>query len=175
MIIRPLPMTDVNIPVAIDGMMPIHRFLSDFGMFSSLRNMLSQNHARPLMKRIDFMQQVTLYLPEVAALIKESDFGILQQEMRAMKLATEQALLRFDFPAVRKHLMLIGNLFEHADSELREAIHVSYLEGLLLGATSPAHQEARRLLSQPMEDALKQSELRRGILQRARQSQSQIA
>ena len=157
MIIRPLPVTDMNSPVAIDGMMPIHRFLSDFHMFSSLRNMLSQNHARPLMKRIDFMHQITLYLPEVAGLIREHDFGILHKEMAAMKQATQNALMRFDFPAVRKHLMLLGNLFEHADSELREAIHSIYLEGLLLGETSPAHQEARRQLSQAMEEALKQS------------------
>jgi hypothetical protein len=157
---RPLSMPDADAPITIDGMMPVHRFLSDFKMYASLRRMLSVSHARPLMTRLDFMQQITLYLPEVSVLIEESDFGILHLEVGALKLATRQALRQFDFGRVRRHLFLVGNLFEHADAELREAILVSYLEPLFLGETSIAHIEARSLLSQPMEEALRQSELR---------------
>lgn len=168
MIIRPLPMTDNGTPVTIDSMMPIHRFLSDFRMYTTLRRMLTQSQARPLMKRLDFMQQVTLYLPEVAALIEESDFGILRREVGALKLATQQALRQFDFARVRRHLFLAGNLFEHADAELRDALQHCYLEPLFLGETSPPYLEARSLLSKPMEEALRQCELRHGILQQLR-------
>lgn len=165
MIIRPLPMPDTDTPIAIDGTMPIHRYLSDFRMFTTLRRMLSQSQARPLMKRIDFMQQVTLYLPEVAALIEERDFGVLHQEVGALRFATQQALRQLDFTRVRRHLSLLGNMFEHADAELHEAIKTSYLEALFLGETSSAHLEARSMLSKPMEQALRQAELRYGILQ----------
>lgn len=168
MIIRPLPTPHASEPVAIDGMMPIHRFLSDYQMFTTLRRMLTQSRAKPLMKRIDFMQQVALYLPEVAALIKESDFGILRQEVGALKLATQQALRQLDFTRVRRHLFLSGNLFEHGDAELRAAIQESYLEPLFLGENTPVYLEARSLLSKPMEEALRQCELRHGILQQLR-------
>lgn len=168
MIIRPLPTPGNSTTVAIDNMMPLHHFLSDFHMFTTLRRMLSQHQAKPLMKRLDFMHQITLYLPEVAALIGENDFGKLHQEIGALKRATQQALLRMDFTRVRRHLYLVGNLFEHADDELRTAIESSYLEALFIGETSPVYREARSLLSKPMADALHQAELRHGIIRQLR-------
>jgi hypothetical protein len=165
---RPLHVPDAQTPITIDGMLPIQRFLSDFRMYASLRQMLAHSRARPLMTRLDFMQQITLYLPEVSALIEESDFGILHLEVGALKLATRQALRQYDFGRVRRHLFLVGNLFEHADAELREALHLSYLEPLFLGETSIAHREARSLLSKPMEEAVRQSELRFFVAERAR-------
>lgn len=163
---------DYQNPVAIDGMLQIQRFLSDFRMYDALRQMLSHRHVRPLMTRLDFMQQITLYLPEVSALIEESDFGILHLEIGAFKLATRQALRQSDFGRVRRHLFLVGNLFEHADAELRDALHLSYLEPLFLGETSIAHREARTLLSKPMEEALRQSELRFSIVKQVRSQQT---
>lgn len=168
MMIRPLPMADNASPITVDGMTPLHRFLSDYQLFVSLRRMLAQRQAKPLMTRIDFMQQITLYLPEVAALIEERDFGLLPQEVGALKRATQQALRRFDFPQVRRHLSLVGNLFEHGDGELRTALLTAYIEALFLDDHSPAHQEARDLLSRPLEEALRQAEMRKGILQRLR-------
>ena len=160
----PLSAPEVEPAVSIDGTLPIRRFLSDFRKFTSLRSMLSKKQSRPQMTRLDFMQQVALYLPEVSALIEESDFGILHLEVGALKLATRQALRQFDLGRIRRHLFLAGNLFEHADAELREALLVSYLEPLFLDETSIAHLEARSLLSQPMEEALRQSEMRFAML-----------
>lgn len=161
----PLPVSETDTPVTIDGMLPIRRFLSDFRKFASLRSILSKKHSQPLMTRLDFMQQVALYLPEVSALIEESDFGILHLEVGALKLATRRALRQFDLSRIRRHLFLVGNLFEHANTELREAILVSYLEPLFLGETSIAHAEARILLSQPMEEALRRSEMHFAMLE----------
>jgi hypothetical protein len=161
----PLPVVEADTPSNIDGMLSIRRFLSDFRKFTSLRSMLSKKQSRPLMTRLDFMQQIALYLPEVSELIEESDFGILHLEVGALKLATRQALRQFDLSRIRRHLFLAGNLFEHADIELREAILVSYLEPLFLGETSIAHAEARALLSQPMEQVLRQSELHFAMLE----------
>lgn len=132
----------------------------DFKTFSSLRRMVSHQHGKPLLKRGDFMKQITLYLPEVAARIEENDFGIVHLEIGAMKLATREAFARSDFATVRKHLQLVAELFDRADAELYEAIRVSYLEALFLGETSAAHIVARGMLSRTMENVLRQSELR---------------
>ena len=143
-----------------DGVLQPFEHLQDFKTFASLRRMVSHQNSKPLIKRADFMKLVTLYLPEVAARIEESDFGILHLEMGAMKLATKDAFARSDFATVRKHLLLIADMFDRADAELYDAIRVSYLEAIFLGETSAAHIVARGMLSKPMENALRQAELR---------------
>lgn len=138
---------------------PAESFL-DFKTFMSLRRMVGHQQKKPLIGRADFVKQLTLYLPEVAERIEESDFGIVHLEVGALKLATREAILKRDFAAVSDHLSVIIDVFDRADKELYEAICVSYLEALFLGETSAAHVEARRLLSRQMESVLKQSEFR---------------
>lgn len=110
------------------------------------------------MGRDEFIRHVTLHLPEVAARIEEDDFGILHLEMGAMKLATRDALLRYDFHTVRRHFAFIAYLFAHADNALQDAIRISYLEGLLLDETAPGYARARRHLPDLLEEALRHSE-----------------
>ena len=125
-----LPRTDLTVA---DGVLQPFEHLLDFKTFASLRRMVSHQQSKPLIKRADFMKQVTLYLPEVAARIEESDFGIVHLEMGAMKLATKDAIASRDFATVRKHLLLIAELFDRADAELYDAIRISYLEGSVSG------------------------------------------
>lgn len=153
---RVLPRNDLH---ASDDVVQPFEHLPDFKAFASLRRMVAHQQSKPLLRRTDFMKQVTLYLPEVAARIEESDFGIVHLEAGAMKLATRDAIVHYDFAAVRKHLSLIANLFDRADTELYEAIRISYLEALFLGETAAAYREARSMLSRPMENALRQAEL----------------
>lgn len=152
-----LPHSDL--PVA-DGVIQPFEHLLDFRTFASLRRMVTHQQSKPLIKRTDFMKQVTLYLPEVAARIEESDFGVVHLEVGAMKLATRDAFASSDFATVRKHLSLLADLFDRADDELYEAIRISYLEALFLNEVSAAHIVARSMLSRPMENALRQAELR---------------
>jgi hypothetical protein len=152
-----LPRTNLTIA---DGVLQPFEHLLDFKTFASLRRMVSHQQSKPLVKRADFMKLVTLYLPEVAERIEESDFGIVHLEIGAMKLATKEAFARSDFATVRKHLLLIADLFDRADAELYDAIRISYLEALFLGDTSAAHIVARGMLSKAMENALRQAELR---------------
>lgn len=154
---RTFPSTELPIP---DSIMQPFELLLDFKAFSSLRRMVAHQQNKPLLKRSDFMKQMTLYLPEVAARIEESDFGIVHLEVGAMKLATRQAILGRDFATVRKHLFLVNELFDRADTELYEAIRISYLEALFLEEISPEFMEARSMLAKPIENVLRQSELR---------------
>ncbi|MBU1425061.1 MAG: hypothetical protein KJ681_05495 [Gammaproteobacteria bacterium] len=147
-------------PTVTDAVLQSFEHLLDFKAFASLRRMVTHQQSKPLIKRSDFMKLVTLYLPEVAAHIDESDSGIVHLEIGAMKLATRDALARSDFATVRKHLFLIADLFDRADAELYEAIRISYLEAIFLGDTSAAHIVARGMLSNAMENALRQAESR---------------
>jgi hypothetical protein len=152
-----LPRTHLSLA---DGTLQTLEHLLDFKTFASLRRMVSHQQSKPLIKRTDFMKMVTLYLPEVAERIEESDFGIVHLEIGAMKLATQDAFARCDFATVRKHLFLIADLFDRADAELYDAIRISYLEALFLADTSAAHIVARGMLSKPMENILRQAERR---------------
>ena len=58
----------------------------DFKTFASLRRMVSHQQSKPLLRRADFLKQITLYLPEVAARIEESDFGVLHLEVGASEI-----------------------------------------------------------------------------------------
>ena len=151
-----LPRADM---IPADGVLQPFEQLFDFKTFASLRRMVSHQQSKPLLRRADFMKQITLYLPEVAARIEESDFGVLHLEVGAMKLATKDAIASRDFASVRKYLMLVAEFFDRADAELYDAIRVSYLEGLFLEENSPSFAEARKLLSRTMENVLRQSEL----------------
>jgi len=143
----------------IDGVQQPFEQLLDFKTFASLRRMVAHQQYKPLIKRSDFMKQVTLYLPEVAARIEESDFGVTHLEVGAIKLATRDAIVKRDFSMVRRYLYWITDLFDRADAELYDAIRISFLEALFLDETSAAYLEARSMLSKSMENVLRQSEL----------------
>ncbi len=148
-----------DLPIT-DGFVQPFEPMLDFKTFASLRRMVAHQQSKPLVKRADFMKQVTLYLPEVAARIEENDFGIVHLEVGAMQLATRDAFARSDFNTIRRHLSLIADVFDRADDELYEAIRISYLEALFLDEVSAAHIVARSMLSKPMENALRQAESR---------------
>lgn len=151
------PLVDLTVA---DGTMQPFEHLLDFKTFASLRRMVTHQQSKPLVKRADFMKMVTLYLPEVAARIEESDFGIVHLEVGALKLATKEAIAGRDYATVRRYLFLISDLFDRADAELYDAFCISYLEGLFLDETSTAYMEARSMLSKPMENILRHAELR---------------
>ncbi len=142
-------------------------FRFNFGIFAALRAKFhGRAHATPVtvMTRTDFIHHVMLHMPEVAARIEEDDFGILNLEVAAMKLATRDAIECYDFHTVRRHFSLLGYLLEHADKELHNAILVSYLEALFLDNASPEYLNARSLLSANLADALKRIELHFKVL-----------
>lgn len=143
-------------------------FRFNFGVFSALRQKSQhRNRAEPVtvMGRADFIHHITLHMPEVSARIEEDDFGVLHLEMGAMKLATRDAILRYEFHTVRRHFSFIGYLLEHANKELHDAIRVSYLEGLFVGEMLPEFRNARSLLTANLEDVLQKAELRYRLLE----------
>ncbi len=142
-------------------------FRFNFSVFSTLREkLLDRIHEVPVtvMTRADFMHHVMLHMPEVAARIEEDDFGVLNLEVAAMKLATLDAIARYELHTVRRHFSFMSYLFEHADKELHDAILVSYVEALFLDNPASEFMNARSLLPESLKDALKTSELRFRLL-----------
>jgi len=147
--------------------LPAQDFRLNFNMFSAMRQALRvRGPAMPItiMGRADFIHYITLNLPEVSSRIEEDDFGVLHLEMGAMKLATREAIGRYEFHTVRRHFSFIAYLFEHADSELYDAIMISYLENLFVGEAIPEYEHARSLLPKSLAEALKKAELRLALL-----------
>ncbi len=143
-------------------------FRFNFGLFSAMRKAVQgQRASMPItvMGRADFIHHVTLHLPEVSVRIEEDDFGVLHLEMGAMKLATRDAIRRYELHTVRRHFAFIAYLFEHADKELHDAIRVSYLEQLFIGEETPDYEHARGLLPRNLAEALKKLDLRYALLE----------
>lgn len=135
-------------------------FQLDFKTFTSLRRMSMHQQGKRQINRADFVRQLTLYLPDVAARIDENDFGIVHLEVGVMKLATREAIMNGRSSTVQSHLNLISDLFDRADAELRDAIRISYLEALFLNEIAAEYLLARGMLSRPLENALRQTESR---------------
>ncbi len=146
---------------------PWHDFRVSFKTFAAMRHALhGRQTSAPvtIMGRADFVHHVALHLPDVSARIAEDDFGILHLEMGAMKLATRDAILRYELHTVRRHFSFIAYLYEHADNELYGAIMISYLEALFIHEFAPEYANARSLLPSNLAEALKRAERRAGLL-----------
>lgn len=131
---------------------------SDYATVSSLRRMALHQQPKPLILSSEFNDLILQHLPEVAAFLDESDLGYLHLEVGALKQATRKAFEQSNFASVRKHLLLVADLFERADASLYDALRISYLEALFLNETTAAHIVARGMLSAAMENALRQAE-----------------
>lgn len=145
-----------------------HRHTMDFKTFCSLRRMVAHQRKQWAVGCADFMQLLTLHLPEVAEHVDESDFGYIHLEVGVLKLASHAAIQCRDTSELLRHLILVSDLFGRAEPALRDALRVSYLEALFMDETGPAFSAARCMLPNTMETMLRESEMR---MQRMRTAQ----
>ncbi len=101
-----------------------------------------------------FAGYLAIHFPEVVAGIEEADLGVLHLEAGALKAATRDAILRRDWPTVSRHFAFVDSVLEIADTELHEAIGISYLVNLLYNETSINFAKARTLLPKRLAVAL---------------------
>lgn len=133
----------------------------DFKTFCSLRRMVAHQRKKWAVGSADFMQLLTLHLPEVAEHVDESDFGYIHLEVGVLKLATRTAIECRDASALLRHFILVSDLLGRGEAELRDALRISYLEALFLGEAGPEFLAARSMLPDMMEKLLRESEARR--------------
>lgn len=129
----------------------VPRLQLDYNTFYELHNFL-RTRATSQTGVSRFAGYLAMYLPEVAALITEDDFGILHMEVGAITRATREAIDNGDWQTVRAHFAFINDLFERAGAELRDAIRVSYLSMLLHDELTPNDVQASRLLPKVLAD-----------------------
>ena len=86
-LIQPIP----NTTAILGRIMPANHSLVDFKIFHSLRMSL-HSRAESNIGRTEFICQLTLYFPEIAALIDEDDFGVLHLEIGALTMITKEAI-----------------------------------------------------------------------------------
>ncbi len=101
-----------------------------------------------------FAGDLAIHFPDVAASIDEADYGVLHLEVGEFKLATRKAIQGRDWPTVRAHFEFVDSLLEKADTELHDAIGVSYLGSLFYNEISLNFAKARSLLPKRLAVAL---------------------
>jgi hypothetical protein len=96
---------------------------------------------------------LAVHFPKVAASINTDNWA-LHLEIGAMARATRDAILKCDWPTASSHFAFIDSVLETADTELHEAIGVSYLVNLFYGETALDYAKARTLMPKRLAAAL---------------------
>jgi hypothetical protein len=107
------------------------RFQLDFLAFSELRKILSCCSGQKT-SQSRFACHLAIYLPEVAALIDEDDFGVIHLEVGVLAQATISAIAKNDLATVQRHFAFISDTLNSLGKELQDAIEVSYIQYVLL-------------------------------------------
>ena len=94
-----------------------------------------------------FIQMLTDKFPSIAATIDEMDRGLLHLETGRFADATRAAIEAGDLETVAQHFRFVDEVLARADSDVENAIAVSYLEHLDLPLDDPKHIRARCMLS----------------------------
>jgi hypothetical protein len=102
-----------------------------------------------------FIDMLSERYPLVAADIDESAQGLLHLEMGALARAAQIAISEEDMGAVREHFRFIGEVYRLATPEVKNAVHVSYLECLGFDGKHGKRIKARELLSAEMQAGLR--------------------
>ena len=92
--------------------------------------------------REEFLARLAFDFPEAAAGINKYEDGLLHCEVAAFRRATEKAMDCGRFWEAERHFRWVEDLLQAAGPELRNALEVSYLEDLALGACSSARYQA---------------------------------
>ena len=108
----------------------------------------------PFARNSRFANYLAIHFPEVASTIDAEDLGMLHLEVSALKLATHEAILKRDWTTVRTHFNFIDDVLETADTDLHDAIGISYLVNLFYSETSINFAKARTLMPKRLATAL---------------------
>jgi hypothetical protein len=99
-----------------------------------------------------FAELLANRFPSISAQIYETERGLLHLEMAAFARAACAAIENGDLQEVTAHLAFVDELFQ--DTDLENAIYVSYLENVFLGRDEERYRSARSELSGRLQAAL---------------------
>jgi hypothetical protein len=107
-----------------------------------------------MVDREAFIVMLTERYPAVAADIDECAQGLLHLEMGTFARATQAAISDENTAAVREHFRFIGEVYRRATPEVKNAVHVSYLECLSFDGKHGKRIKAREMLSPGLQAGL---------------------
>ena len=108
-----------------------------------------------MVDREAFIIMLTERYPAVAAEIDECARGLLHLEMGALARAAQSAISDENTAAEREHFRFIGEIYGRATPEVKNAVHVSYLECLGFDGKHGKRIKAREMLSPELQAGLR--------------------
>jgi hypothetical protein len=102
-----------------------------------------------------FIALLTARFPDVTANIDECEQGELYIVMGYLARATQTAISEEDTTAVRAYFRFIADVYRLASPEVKNAVHVSYLECLSFDGRHGKRIKARQWLSSQLQEALR--------------------
>lgn len=101
-----------------------------------------------------FVAMLAERYPAIAADIDDCIRGLLHMEMGQLAIAVQAAITDEDIAAVREHFRFIDEVYRRGTPEVKNAVHVSYLERLGFdGKARQADQGQRDALASPTSGA----------------------
>jgi len=101
-----------------------------------------------------FVAMLTERYSAIATGIDECARGLLHLEMGALARHAQAAISDEDTAAVREHFQFIGEVYRRATPDVKNAVHVSYLECLAFDGKHGSRIRAREMLSPQLQAAL---------------------
>lgn len=108
-----------------------------------------------MIDRDEFVAMMTERYPAIAAEIDDCARGLLHLEMGALAHAAQAAISDEDTASVREHLRFIDEVYRRATPEVKNAVHVSYLECLSFDGKHGKRINSRAMLSPALKAALR--------------------
>jgi hypothetical protein len=108
-----------------------------------------------MVDREAFIVMLTERYPAVAANIDECARGLLHLEMGSLARAAQSAISDEDTASVKEHFRFIGEVYRRASPEVKNAVHVSYLECLSFDGKHGKRIKAREMLSPELQAGLR--------------------
>jgi hypothetical protein len=105
-----------------------------------------------------FIAMLAEQYPAVVAEIDDCARGLLHLEMGALARAGQAAISDEDKTAVREHFRFIDEVYRRATPEVKNAVHVSYLECLSLDGKHGERIGARGMLTPALQAGLRELE-----------------
>ena len=120
----------------------------------------------PLIDRQAFLDALNLKFPEIFREITDIEIGLLHPEMGVVSHASRAAVEAEDWDKLTAQFKFVQDVFLNGDSDIKNAVYVSYLENIFLGETSARFSKARELLPRSLADALLELEAHFEMLQK---------
>ncbi|MDJ0367094.1 hypothetical protein QMK33_18240 [Hymenobacter sp. H14-R3] len=103
---------------------------------------------QPEISRQAFVQLVVEQFPVVAADILDEDWaGLIHLQVACLTRHANKCVASGDLPEFTRMLRFVDYVLPKVDSALDNALHVSFIEDLMLDGDAPLLQVARQLLS----------------------------